>query len=99
MKEREGADERRGGLEEFPYEGLGSIKADRQLKTALDKGLIVAQEVVQVHGGEDRHRRALIELDRVAQNAVAEVVTPRQMRRRAVGEVVHARQIAADPAN
>src|SRR5437879_2556950 len=98
MEQRERADQRSIGLPELPQETLRAVEADREIEPVLDHEAVTRDHAPHIDGREGSHRRGLIELHRMAKDAVAEIVAPGQRRRRAIGEVLDASEIAADAA-
>src|SRR5258708_2849389 len=94
MEQRERADQRAVGLDEFPAEALRAVECDGEIEAVVDHEAVVAHfrtlprwplaslasaaRAPDVIDRERRHGGALIELDRMAQDPVAEVVAPGQ---------------------
>src|SRR6266702_8027849 len=74
-------------LEEFPYEALQRIPADRQVEAVPEPEGIAGDEALDQHHEHRGHGEGLVELHRMAGDAVAEIDAPRQVRGRAVGKV------------
>src|SRR5262245_65421539 len=66
------------------------------MESVLDHERVAPRRVADIGERETRHRDALIELHGVTWNPVAEIMRPRQHGRRPIGEVVEAREEAAD---
>src|ERR1700678_935048 len=99
MKYRQRTDHRAVGLEKLPDETLHPIIGEHEIKTIGGDKTIPPANCDDIEDGKTGHRHALIQLDRMPSDAVAEIVAPGQRRRRAVGEIVHSRKIAADAAD
>src|SRR5436190_6988448 len=99
VEQREGADDRAIWLEKLPYEALQRIVEQRKVETICDDEMISVQDRADIEGREDGHRKTLVELHRMARHAVAEIMAPGQRGWRAIGEVVEASEVAADPAD
>src|SRR5262249_60338549 len=74
MKQGERTDERAVGLDEFPREALRAVEADGEIEAVGDHEAVVAAYAPDVERRKGRHGRALVELDRMACDPVAEVV-------------------------
>src|ERR1044072_10013686 len=99
LKQVERTDEARVGLPELPDEALRGVEQDEQVEGAAARPSGAARERDQIEGEKGEHRQALVELDRVAGDTVAEVDSPGQRRRRAVGLVGQAGEQAAPAAD
>src|SRR3979411_2128182 len=95
MEEVERADHGCIRLEEFPYEALQRVPADREVKAVPEPEGVARPEALDQHDEHRGHGEGFVELHRVAMDAVAEIDAPRQRGRRAVGEVGKAGEEAA----
>src|SRR5438105_10831290 len=90
MEEIERPGERRIRFQKFPQEPLARIPQHQQVETVAHHEALPRRERPQEKRQKCRHRCGLVELHRMTQNAVAEIVTPWQRSRYAVGVVLHA---------
>src|ERR1044072_7164994 len=96
LKDVERADQARIGLPELPDETLRGVEEGEQIESAAAGPFGAARERGEIEAEKGEHRQALVELDRMAGDAVAEVDSPGKRRRRAVGLVGQAGEEAAD---
>src|SRR5882672_3296013 len=95
MEEVERADHGCIRLEEFPHEALQRIPADGEVKAVPEPEGVARPETLDQHDEHRGHGEGLVELHRMAGDAVAEVDAPRHARGCAVGEVGEAGEEAA----
>src|ERR1043165_4588539 len=99
LKQIERSDQARIGFPELPDEALNGVEQDEQVEGAAAGPLRPPGESGEVEAEEGEHRQALVELDRVAADAVAEIDAPGERGGRAVGLVRQAGEKAADAAD
>src|SRR3954462_6338161 len=99
MKQREGPDQRGVGFEKLPYEALRAVPADGEIESLVDPEPGAVQNTPPIDQRERRHRGAFVKLHAMARDAIAGIVRPGDPARGAVGEVVQAREEAADAAD
>ena len=96
MKQRERTDQRAVGFDEFPDEALRAVETDREIESVVDHKAVVAAYAPDVDERERGHGGALVQLHRMAHDAVAEIVAPRQLGWRTVGQILESGEKAAD---
>jgi len=99
MEEVKLSDQRRIGLEELPAEALRAVPRHQDVETAPHGPGLAPPQREKIDHEEQEHRRALVDLDRVARNAVAKIHAPWQGCRGAVGAIRQTREEAAEAAN
>lgn len=85
------------GLQELQREAVGGKNQHENVKAIGRCKVGPAARPDEKAGGECQHDRTFVELDRMARDAIAEIMRPRKVGRRAEGEIVHASEETADP--
>src|SRR4029453_17357929 len=87
VKEIEGPDQRRIGLQELPHESLGSIDANHGVESMLLRPSPASAQGGQIDGQESSHRQGLVNLHRVAANSIAKVDGPGKLGRYSISVI------------
>src|SRR5450432_2627467 len=88
LEDCERTGDRRIGLEILKDEALDRIPADREIETIVDRETITLENGDEIDDEEQRHCGAFVKRRGVAHDPVAEIVAPRQMRRRSISKIV-----------
>ena len=99
MEEVKGSDQPWIGLEKLPGEALHAVPDAHDIEAAPQGPVRPRAQTEQVDGEEEGHRRALVDLNRMARDAVAQINAPGQAGRHAIGAVGQASEQAAEPAD
>src|SRR5947207_4551057 len=97
MKDIERTDDRWIGLQELPGEALKSVPRHEQIETVTDDRPVVREKRPQPEPKKRKHRQRLVELHRVARNAVAEIHRPWHVCRESIGVIQRSGKKAAQP--
>ncbi len=95
MEQIEGPDDGAIGLEKLPDEALPGIDQHQKIEAVAHEEGIAAADQHQCHDEEGQHGEGLVELHRMAQETVAEVVAPGQAGGRAMRVVLDTGEEAA----
>src|SRR5262245_33890466 len=97
MKEVQWTNHGAVGLDELPKKPLRRIGADKEMETGARRHTIAAAQQWHKDSEKGEHRDRLVQLHRMAQNAVPEIIPPRKAGRRPIGAVLDPGQKAAEP--